>query len=235
MNGNVYSNTKDKLAKQLGNVKNRFSMVFYLTIFIFIVTAATSAVLYLIYFLLIRAGIMVELNLYLMFGVLLITCVVVSTSLVRGFGNRILFGSLKQIISTSKAVAAGDFSKRLEPAREKEIAEICNSFNEMVDRLGRNELLARDFISNVSHQFRNPLASISGYAQLLENGNLSEAERNEYISIIRQQSDSLSELVNNILELSKVERGIDNFSKEVFAADELLYKCLLNYDNALAE
>lgn len=225
---------KQSIAKQIGKVKNRTSMVAYLTLFILGVISITAVVIYLIYYLLLRFGVIVELNLYWAGFILLLFCIVVSTSLVRGFGNRILFGSLRQIIDASKAVAAGDFTQRLEPTKEKETAEICESFNEMVDRLGRNEMLARDFISNVSHQFRNPLASISGYAQLLESGDISESERREYAGIIREKSMSLSELVNDILELSKIERG-GEFGKEKFQADEQLYKCLLGFDTAFKE
>ena len=79
------------------------------------------------------------------------------------------------------------------------------AFNEMVDKLGNNELLARDFVSNVSHQFKTPISSIHGYAQLLESNDLTDEERNEYIKIIKEKSIALSELINDILVLSRLE------------------------------
>ena len=224
---------KKAFAKQIDNVKNKTPMVVYLTLFIFAVVGGTAGILLLIYYILFRNGIIFELNYMWAAGLMFFFCVVISTSLVGGLGNRILFGSLRQIKDASKAVAAGDFTQRLKPAKEKETAEICESFNEMVDRLGRNEMISRNFISNVSHQFRNPLSSIIGYAQLLEDPGLGEEQRNEYVSIIREKSLALSQLVNNILEISKIERGSEDCQMSPFAADERLYKCLISYDEKL--
>ena len=226
---------KEAIAKQIGNVKSKTPMVVYLTLFILAVVGGTSGILLLVYYILFKFGIIFELNFMWAAVLMLLFCVVISTSLVVGLGNRILFGSLRQIKDASKAVAAGDFTQRLKPAKEKETAEICESFNEMVDRLGRNEMISRNFISNVSHQFRNPLSSIIGYSQLLEEKNLDEQQRSEYVAIIREKSLALSRLVNNILEISKIDRGNEDCAMSVFAADERLYKCLISFDDKLKE
>jgi len=230
-----HNTRKETIAKQLGNVKNKTPMVVYLTLFIFAIVGGTSGILLLIYYILFKFGIIFEMNFMWAAVLMLFFCVVISTSLVGGLGNRILFGSLRQIKDASKAVAAGDFTQRLKPAKEKETAEICESFNEMVDRLGRNEMISRNFISNVSHQFRNPLSSIVGYSQLLEDPNLDERQRGEYVAIIREKSLALSQLVNNILEISKIERGSEDCAMSSFAADERLYKCLISFDEKLKE
>ena len=114
---------KEAIAKQLGNVKNRAPMVVYLTLFILAVISGTAGVLLLIYYILYRLGIIFELTWMWGSVLLLFFIIVVSTSLVWGLGNRILFGSLRQIKDASKAVAAGDFTQRLKPAKEKETAE----------------------------------------------------------------------------------------------------------------
>ncbi len=226
---------KKIISEQISNVKKRTPMIVYLTMFIFVVCCVTAVVLFFIFLWLNKLGAVKEINIYWATVILLISSIVISTSLVRGFGNKILFGRLRQIIDASKAVANGDFSQRLEAPKEKETAEICESFNEMVDKLGNNELLARDFVSNVSHQFRTPLASIHGYAQLLESEDLSDAERNEYISVIKEKSISLSDLVNDILELSRLEHQGAAIAKELFSLDEQLRKCLLSMDKQLDE
>ena len=143
---------KDKMliGDNIKKVKEKMPMVFYLTVFIFAVSCITAIILFCCYVLLLNAGFMTEITLMWLVLVLFIGSAIISTSLVRGLGNRIIFGSLRKITSASKAVANGDFSQRLEPPREKEIAELCDSFNEMVNKLGANELLARDFVSNVS-------------------------------------------------------------------------------------
>lgn len=226
---------KDKMliGDNIKKVKEKMPMVFYLTVFIFAVSCITAIILFCCYVLLLNAGFMTEITLMWLVLVLFIGSAIISTSLVRGLGNRIIFGSLRKITSASKAVANGDFSQRLEPPREKEIAELCDSFNEMVNKLGANELLARDFVSNVSHQFRTPLSSIHGYAQLLEDNTLSDEEKKEYIDVIKEKSISLSNLVNDVLELSRLEHLSAELKREQFQMDEQIRKCILSMEERL--
>ncbi len=228
-------NDKTLIGDNIKKVKEKMPMVFYLTVFIFAVSCITAIMLFCFYVILLNTGLMTEFTLIWLVLVLFIGSAIISTSLVRGLGNRIIFGSLRKITQASKAVANGDFSQRLEPPREKEIAELCDSFNEMVDKLGANELLARDFVSNVSHQFRTPLSSIHGYAQLLEDETLLEDEKKEYIEVIKEKSISLSHLINDVLELSRLEHLSAGLEKELFSMDEQLRKCILSMEDHLAE
>ena len=221
--------------RRIRQVKDKMPMVFYLTVFIFAVNCITAIFMFFAYLGISKIDIRPELNIGWIVLIILIASIVLSTFLVRGLGNRIIFRSIRQIIDASKAVAAGDFTQRLAEPREKEIAEICTSFNEMVSILGNNELLARDFISNVSHQFRTPLASIHGYAQLLESDDITDAERLEYIDIIEEKSISLTEMINDILELSRLEHLSSAITKENFSLDEQIYKCIISFDDKLKE
>lgn len=225
----------NSIGKNIEKVKQKMPMVFYLTVFIFAISCITAIIAFFLYVIFVYAGFMTEITLIWLVLVLLFGSAVISTSLVRGLGNKIIFGSLRQITRASKAVANGDFSQRLEPPREKEIAELCDSFNEMVDKLGSNELLARDFVSNVSHQFRTPLASIHGYAQLLEDDSLTDEEKREYIDVIKEKSISLSNLINDVLELSRLEHLCASIERELFSIDEQLRKCVIAYEESLSE
>jgi signal transduction histidine kinase len=225
----------NSIGKNIEKVKQKMPMVFYLTVFIFAISCITAIIAFFLYVIFVYAGFMTEITLIWLVLVLLFGSAVISTSLVRGLGNKIIFGSLRQITRASKAVANGDFSQRLEPPREKEIAELCDSFNEMVDKLGSNELLARDFVSNVSHQFRTPLASIHGYAQLLEDDSFTDEEKREYIDVIKEKSISLSNLINDVLELSRLEHLSASIERELFSIDEQLRKCVIAYEESLSE
>lgn len=223
------------ITEQISKVNKKTPMIIYLTLFIFGVSCVTSAVLFGICILMVNFGWTVEIDLVWAIFALLICSIAISTSLVRGLGNRIIFRSLRPIIDAFEAVANGDFTQRLDPPKEKETAEICEGFNEMVNKLGKNELLAGDFVSNVSHQFRTPLASIRGYAQLLESGNLTEEERLECVSVIGEKALSLSDLVNDILEFSRLENQSAALSKEIFKLDEQLRKCILSMETQMTE
>ena len=106
-------------------------------------------------------------------------------------------------------LASGDFSVRLH--YKKPLAEnatfksIADSFNTLATELGNTAMLQRDFINNFSHEFKTPIVSIAGFAKLLRHGNLTEAEREEYLSIIEEESMRLSCMATNILNLSRIE------------------------------
>ena len=143
---------------------------------------------------------------------------------------------LNPIIELSKAmqkVAKGDYSVRLDdsvPHLKDEMHELRASFNQMVQELASTETLHSDFISNVSHEFKTPLATISGYATLLQDDTLSLEDRNEYINIIIQSSKELSRMTGNILYLSRLENQTIIHEKEYYRVDEQLRRCILRME-----
>lgn len=105
-------------------------------------------------------------------------------------------------------LAKGDFSIRMPPNDRIEINEakqFTKSFNKAAEELSGIEIMRANFISDFSHEFRTPIASISGFAQLLRDQNLSEGEREEYLDIIIDESKRLSNLSEDILNLSRME------------------------------
>lgn len=117
--------------------------------------------------------------------------------------------ALNPVSELSKAmqkVADGDYTVKLDvPGNKSEIYELLNNFNVMVQELNSTETLHSDFISNVSHEFKTPLATISGYATLLQDDTLTPQERNEYIETIITSARELSKMTGNILSLSRLE------------------------------
>lgn len=135
---------------------------------------------------------------------------------------------IKKLIDATNKVAKGDFSIRLEEcSHHPGIYEINSSFNKMVKELNSIETLRNDFVVNVSHEFKTPLAAIEGYATLLQDSNLSENERFEYTKIILDSSKQLSSLSGNILKLSKLETQEIIPEKKYFSLDEQLRQALL--------
>lgn len=100
----------------------------------------------------------------------------------------------------AKQVADGDFSVHVPNSKSLQaICELTDNFNRMVQELNSIESLRNDFVTTVSHEFKTPLAAIEGYATLLQDPSLSEADRNEYTRIIIDSTRQLTTMTGNIL------------------------------------
>ncbi|MCC3868284.1 sensor histidine kinase [Terrisporobacter mayombei] len=135
---------------------------------------------------------------------------------------------VKKLIEATDKVSKGDFSIRLDEKNvHPGVLEMNVSFNKMVNELSSIETLRNDFIVNVSHEFKTPIAAIEGYATLLQDTTLTEDERMEYTNIILDSSRQLSSLSGNILKLSKLENQEIIPDKKYFSLDEQLRQALL--------
>ena len=116
---------------------------------------------------------------------------------------------MRRLSRAMKAVAEGDFSVSVSPIHTGSKMDYMDimfeDFNRMVQELGSIETMKNDFIANVSHEIKTPLAVIESYATALERGDLTSAQREEYAQTIALASRSLSTLVSNILKLNKLE------------------------------
>jgi len=97
----------------------------------------------------------------------------------------------------------------------------------MVHELSSIETLRNDFVSNVSHEIKTPIASIQGFAKLIQDKNLNDDERSEFTDIIISELSRLSKLTSNILKLSKLENQEVITGKAEFALDEQIRCAIL--------
>ena len=150
-----------------------------------------------------------------------------------GAGLAILINSfflkpIGNLCESMKKVSGGDFSIRLnENSKIKEIGELNRSFNAMTEELGQTEVLQSDFVSNVSHEIKTPLNAIEGYATLLQDSDCSEEEKERYTEKILFNTRRLSDLVGNVLILSKLESGTVDFNKSNYRLDEQIRESLM--------
>ena len=103
-------------------------------------------------------------------------------------------------------------------------------FNKMVEELGSVETLKTDFISNVSHEMKTPIAIIKNYAQLIQMENTTEEEKLEYAENIEAVAERLAILISNILKLNKLENQRIDPDIEVYDLCRQLEDCILQYE-----
>lgn len=134
--------------------------------------------------------------------------------------SRLVMVPVMQLNKAMESVAAGDFTVRLdERSIVREVETAYGNFNRMVEQLAATETLQSDFVSNVSHEIRTPVAAVEGYAMLLQDAP-NTPEQAEYVSKILFNTRRLSELVGNILLLSKLDNQTTALRKAAFRLDE---------------
>ncbi len=152
------------------------------------------------------------------------------TMIVSFFVSRHFLKPIRQISQATKKIANGDFEVTLSYDDSNEIGELVQNFNLMVSDLKNIEILKNDFIDNVSHEFKTPLASISGYSALLQDESLGPAERRIYTQNIMDSARKLNELLGSILRLSKLESGETNLERTVYEVDEQIRQSILQLE-----
>ena len=156
-------------------------------------------------------------------------CIVLAISIVVMI-QYILLRPVRRMISAMKQLAAGDFSVRLhskEAFEPRELREFSAAFNTAASELSGTELLRKDFIHNFSHEFKTPIVSMNGFANLLLEEDLPEEDRREYLTIIRDESKRLADLSTNILTFNKLESQSILTDMESYSLDEQLRQDIL--------
>ena len=142
---------------------------------------------------------------------------------------------VKRISDGLERLTEGNFSERIEPFSDplgsNQYNVIVERINKMADELAGVETLRTDFVSNVSHEMKTPLAVIQNYAALLRSPGLSENDRMEYALAIDDATKRLAALVTNILKLNKLENQQIFPENKVIVLSELVCECMLEFEN----
>lgn len=148
------------------------------------------------------------------------------------FISRWLIDPLQKVGPAMDKISNGDYSVRLETKNNtKEIQEIYTGFNMMAKELESTEIIQTDFISNVSHEFKTPIAAIEGYSMLLQDDDNLTEEQKEYIEKIILNANRLSSLTGSVLLLSKIENQSIVPNKTHFDLDEQIRQSILLFES----
>ncbi len=141
----------------------------------------------------------------------------------------------KRIAEAAKKVVEGDFSVRIEPVlrlgMDGNINDIINCFNMMTQELEGVETLRTDFIANVSHEMKTPLAVIQNYGVLLQSPELDEEKRIEYAKGVTDGSRRMASMMTNILKLNRLEKQQIYPKREEFNLGEQLCECMVAFES----
>lgn len=141
---------------------------------------------------------------------------------------------VRKIIEAAECIAQGDYSVRISSMDKLDLEDgfnrIIECFNKMAEELSGTETLRTDFVANVSHELKTPLAVMNNYGTLLQQPGLSEEKRIEYAKAVTASSRKLAELVTNILKLNKLENQQIFPTVKKYNLGEQLCECLLQFE-----
>ncbi len=167
---------------------------------------------------------------------LLFSCTV-STILIYFVKGRVYYDKIKVVCDVANRVAKGDLNVRVPIYFNKPKSEtdyLALNFNKMLTEISSLENMRNNFVADVSHEIKTPLSVIQGYADLLQNKDLSAEKRSEYTYRLSEAITTLTNLVTNILKLNKIEnQGI--IQKEEYSLDEQIRYCILSFEDKFDE
>ncbi len=142
---------------------------------------------------------------------------------------------VKRITDAAEKIVQGDFSVRVKPQNkfgaDDTFNRVIDCFNQMAEELGSVETLRTDFIANVSHEMKTPLAVIQNYGTLLQTPGLSEEKRIEYAKGVTEGAHRMADMMTNMLKLNRLENQQIYPEVTEFDLGEQICACLLQFEN----
>ena len=165
--------------------------------------------------------------------ILVLALIIAWFSLWVGAGH--LTKPLIDVSNTVKQVAEGNFKvniKRRDTTKCEyeyinEVDELAKNVNKMVAELDGMDYMRKDFMSNVSHEIKTPIAAITGFTEILIDGSIDESERQEYLEVINKESMRISRLCENMLHMSRLDSQVIVANLQKIRLDEQLRKCII--------
>lgn len=214
------------------------TLTFLFTLIVFLIITITVSIVFIIIYLLIRCG-LIQISpgnsafLFLLFCFAIASIgvgTIVSLSL-----SHVPLQPIHILIHGMDRLASGDYKARIYLGEYQPMKSVADSFNTLAKELGSTEMLRSDFINNFSHEFKTPIMSIYGFAQILNRKNVPEQQKMEYMQIIEEESARLSNMATNVLNLTKVENLSILTDVTRFNLSEQLRSCLLMLEKKWSE
>lgn len=140
---------------------------------------------------------------------------------------------LNLMSEAAKAMAKGDFSKRIPVTSDDEIGELAVSFNQMTNSLVQLEGMRKSFVANVSHELKTPMTTIGGFIDGILDGTIEPEKQDYYLRIVSDEVKRLSRLVQSMLSMSKLESGEFVLKPELFDFREMLCTIVISQEQRI--
>lgn len=155
--------------------------------------------------------------------------------LVLGFGisvflSKLISTPIMRITRSAEKLAQGDYNVEFNGRGYTETEKLADTLNYASGEITKIDTMRRDLMANISHDLRTPLTMVKAYAEMIRDLSGDDPEkRNEHLGIIIEESDRLAALVNDIMDLTKLENGANELNKSVFCINDRLKDIMQRY------
>ena len=217
----------------MNKLNKRITLSMHFGISIFIINLITTIITGFLMYLSFSLGILNENTIenVMVLPIMTLIASIIIGVIVSACSSRIVLKNVREFITATDKLSKGDFSARLNIKRPPEFKVLSKNFNKMAEELGGIEVLRTDFINNFSHEFKTPIISIKGFAEILKDDELPKEEKNEYLDIIIEESKRLTSLATNVLNLSKIETQVILKDIQRFNMGEQIRQSILLLDS----
>ena len=161
-------------------------------------------------------------------------------------GVALLFGAILSVLIARSQISPireidravhdfsrGDLSRRVNLHCGGELEQLGNSINHMAEELSNLEDSRRSFVANVSHELRSPMTSIKGYIEAMLDGTIGDEDRAMYLGVVLDETNRLTELVRDLLDLSRLESGKFPMNIAPFDVNEMMRRILIRFEGRI--
>ncbi len=145
---------------------------------------------------------------------------------------------LKAMNNAAMKLASGDFTMRVNSGKDNtvgEIDELIDTFNDMAESLQNSEENQRSFTASIAHELRTPMTSIIGFTDSILDGTIPPEKSREYLEICLSEERRLSRLVTELMDVSRIESGVQKLEYSDFDINECIRRQIIKYEERLTE
>ena len=142
---------------------------------------------------------------------------------------------MREIDNAVREFTKGNLNRRVKLNCGGEMQHLGNSINEMATELSTLEESRRNFVANVSHELRSPMTSVKGYIQAMLDGVIGDDERDRYLNVVLDETNRLTDLVSDLLDLSRLESGKFPMQIAPFDANEMVRRIIISFEKRIED
>ena len=151
------------------------------------------------------------------------------------FITRQITRPLNEMALAARSYTKGDFSRRIRVTPDDELGTLASTFNQMADGLNQLETMRRDFIADVSHELRTPMTTIGGFIDGILDGTIPPELQQKYLLLVSEEVRRLSRMVNNLLDVAKIQSGEITYQMQPFDLTETVHRVVLTLEDRVRD